>query len=163
MKRFLISLLTVLSLLPASAQMEQELTRRVYSLNVGQFDKLCVSDNVNVEYRCVPDSSGFARYVGEPEFADAFIFTNNKGKLHIQVNTEDVNSPNLPKIQVYSDYLVSVENSSEFTVSVSGNNSVPAFEAKQIGNGTIIASGIRANDVTLSVSTQRTRTASPTT
>lgn len=153
MKRLLISLIASMAILPVFAQMDKEITRKTYSLNVGQFDRLCVSDNVNVEYRCVPDSTGFVRYEGEPEFANAFIFSNNKGKLHIQVNTEDVDSPNLPVLKIYSDYLVSVENSSDFTVTVWGDNAVPAFEAKQIGNGKIVATGIRANDVTAIIAT----------
>ncbi len=35
-----------------------------YKVEVGQFDKLQVVDNVNVVYRCLPDSTGFVQYKG---------------------------------------------------------------------------------------------------
>lgn len=118
-----------------------------YRLNVGAYDKLIVSDNVNVIYRCVADSAGYVVYKGTEDFADAFIFTNNKGTLRIQVSTEDVGKPDLPTIYAYSDYLTDVENSSEFTVRIQSECAVPKFTAKMIGNGRIFISGIKATEV----------------
>ena len=75
-----------------------------YKIEVGQFDKLKISDNVNVVYRCLPDSSGFVQYRGRKEFANAFILTPKDGTLKIQVTTEDVGNPDLPTLYVYSDF-----------------------------------------------------------
>lgn len=127
--------------------------KKTYNLEVGQFDRLEVTDNVTVVYRCVPDSSGYIAFEGEPEFADAFIFTNNKGKLKIQVNTDDVNNPRLPVLRVYSDYLVEVENSSEFLTTVYCSMSVPTFSAKLVGNGKIVAENVQAGEVNATIAT----------
>lgn len=127
--------------------------KHAYQLNVGVFDKLNVTDNVNVEYRCVADSAGYIAFEGEPEFADAFIFSNNKGKLRIQVNVEDVNNPNLPVLRVYSHYLSEVENGSDFTTVVENAMAVPSLGVKQIGNGKIIVRDVKANDINISLAT----------
>lgn len=81
-----------------------------YKVEVGQFDKVKVLDNVNVVYRCMPDSTGWVQYRGAKEFADAFIITPKDGTLKIQVSTEDVGHPDLPTLYIYSDFLTSVEN-----------------------------------------------------
>lgn len=118
-----------------------------YCLNVGQFDRLKVSDNVNVVYRCNPDSTGVVAYRAEDSFADAFILSNNNGKLHVQVSTEDVDLPGLPVLYVYSDFLTEVENSSDFTVTVCSPAPCPKFKAVQIGNGNVVVDDVRATSV----------------
>lgn len=122
-----------------------------YQLNIGQFDKLKVNDNVNVIYRCHPDSTGTAVFTATPEFADAFIFTNNGGHLKIQVNIEDVGKPGLPTLYVYSDFLTSVENSSDFSVTVDNPQPCPEFKITQIGNGSITVGEIKSNKVSAAV------------
>ena len=124
-----------------------------YKLNVGIFDKLNVCDNVNVEYRCVPDSAGYIAFEGEEEFADALYFSNSKGKLKVQVNTEDVNNPNLPTLRVYSQNLIEVENSSTFTTAIKGKISAPMLNLRQIGNGKIVVDDITANEVGATLAT----------
>ncbi len=124
-----------------------------YQLNVGIFDKLNVCDNVHVEYRCVPDSAGYIAFEGEEEFADAFYFTNSKGKLKIQVNTEDVNNPNLPVLRVYSHSLVEVENSSIFTTYIKSKINTPMLVLRQVGNGRIEVKDVVANEVSATLAT----------
>ena len=119
----------------------------IYKINVGQFDRITVDDDVNVVFKCNPDSTGYAVFEGREEFADAFIFTNNKGDLRVQVSTEDVGHPELPTIHLYSDYLTGVTNSSDFSVRIDSNASVPKFSIKLIGNGEIVCDGIRATEV----------------
>lgn len=117
-----------------------------YKVEVGQFDKIKILDNVNVVYRCLPDSSGFVQYRGEKEFADAFIITpKSDGTLRIQVSTEDVGHPNLPTLYVYSDFLTSVENSSAFSVLVENPAPCSEFKATQIGNGAVAVDNIKTN------------------
>lgn len=124
-----------------------------YKVEVGQFDKLKVVDNVNVVYRTLPDSTGWVQYRGAKEFADAFIISPKSGTLKIQVSTEDVGNPDLPTLYVYSDFLTSVENSSTFTVKVENPAPCAEFSAKEIGNGKIIVDGLKSNIVKASLST----------
>ena len=118
-----------------------------YKVEVGQFNKLRVTDNVHVVYRCLPDSSGFVQYRGKKEFADAFILTPKDGQLRVQVSTEDVGNPELPVLYVYSDFLNYVENSSDFTLTVENPAPCAEFKAVQIGNGTTTVENIKATKV----------------
>lgn len=147
MKKFIIFSFLICAVLPIVAQ------EKTYRLDVGRFDKVKITDNVNVVYRSDPDSTGMAVFTGEEEFANAFIFSNNKGKLHIQVNTEDVNNPKLPILYVYSDYITEIENSSEFTATVENTIAVPTFTAKQIGNGKIVSTNLKAGKVNANLAT----------
>lgn len=125
-----------------------------YKVEVGQFDKLKVLDNVNVVYRCLPDSTGFVQYRGAKEFADAFIITpKSDGTLRIQVSTEDVGHPDLPTLYVYSDFLTEVENSSSFTVLVENPAPCAVFKALQIGNGTVAVENLKTNKLTATLNT----------
>lgn len=124
-----------------------------YVVNVGQFDKIKVCDNVNVVYKCLPDSTGFVQYRGDKQFADAFILTPKGGELKIQVSTEDVGNPDLPVLYVYSDFLTSVENSSSFSLVIENPAPCAEFKAVQIGNGSITVESIKTNKVTASLAT----------
>ena len=124
-----------------------------YKIEVGQFNKLKVSDNVNVVYRCLPDSTGWAQYRGSKEFGDAFILTPKNGTLRVQVSTEDVGNPELPTLYVYSDFLTSVENSSDYTLTVENPAPCAEFSAKEIGNGNIVVENLRANIAKAAVTT----------
>lgn len=150
MKRF--TLFTILTLIAAIA-FPAMAKSRTYRLDVGRFDKVKITDNVNVIYKTVLDSIGMAVFTGAEEFADAFIFTNKKGKLTIQVNSDDVDNPALPTLYIYSDYITAVESSSALKVTVNHSISVPSFSAKVIGNGTIAANGINATSVEAVVAT----------
>ena len=147
MKRLLLLTLFAFTIFAAGAQ------EKTYTLKVGRFDKVKITDNVNVIYRSVPDSTGIVVFTGTENFANAFIFTNNKGELRVQVNTEDVNDPDLPVLHIYSDYITSIENSSEFTTTVENSVSVPSFSVKQIGNGKIVATNFNDGSVTAHVAT----------
>lgn len=130
----------------------QERTR-VYTREIGQFDRLKVIDDVNVVYRCEADSTGLAVFEGEPEFEDAFIFTLKDGQLKVQVNTEDVGHPRLPTLYLYSDFLTFVENTSNFTTHVQTMASCAEFKAVEMGNGTVTVDDVRANKVTAVLNT----------
>ena len=140
MKKILFLLLLMVCVPVLKAQNPQQ-----YKIEVGQFDKLKVSDNVNVVYRCVPDSTGWVQYRGGKEFSDAFILTPKNGTLRVQVATENVGHPNLPTLYVYSDFLTSVENSSDFTLTVENPAACAQFSAREIGNGKIVVEGLKAN------------------
>lgn len=148
MKKYLLLLVMAMGSVLIHAQETEN-----YKLEVGQFDKLKVLDNVNVVYRCLPDSSGWVQYRGAMEFADAFIVTPKDGTLKIQVSTEDVGHPDLPTLYVYSDFLTSVENSSSFEVMIENPAPCAEFKAKEIGNGKITVEDLRANVVKASITT----------
>lgn len=150
--RYFLPLLTIL-LSNTSFSAIQAKEPNKYIFNVGQFHKINVDDNVNIIYRCVPDSSGYAIYRGTEEFSNAFILTNNKGCLRVQVNTEDVNNPDLPTLYLYSDFLTSVSNSSQFTLKVEKPAPCANFSARQVGNGTIIVDNIKATTVHAGIAT----------
>ena len=84
MKKSLISLfLLVVASLAASAQVSR------HEINVGDFNRLSLVDNINVEYRCNADSAGIAVLKCTPEVLQGLIFTkNNSGRLSLQI--EDV-------------------------------------------------------------------------
>lgn len=152
MKKYLgIAVIALASSAP-SFMAEAENTQN-FKIEVGQFDRLRVLDNVNVVYRCNPDSTGYVQFRGGKEFANAFIATPKKGELKIQVSTEDVNKEKLPTLYVYSDFLISVENSSNFTVAVENPAPCAEFQAKQIGNGNIVVEGVKANVVNATIAT----------
>ena len=148
MKKAILLLLAAVQIALTAAAAEKE-----YSVRVGQFDRLYVTDDVNVEYRCHPDSTGMVVYRGHERFSNAFIFTNSKGKHTIQVNTEDLGDPQLPTLHVYSDYLEQVDNSSDFKVRVFNPAPTSEFKATQIGNGTIVVEGIKATAVKAKLNT----------
>lgn len=148
MKKLIALLFAVACVLPALAQMDQPRDSiEKYVLRIGQFDRLKVTDNVNVVYRCNPDSTGLAAYHAAPSFADAFIFTLNKSTLRVQVSTEDVGQPGLPTLYLYSDFLSYVENTSDFTVKIETLAPCPEFKAVEMGNGTVTVDNVRANKV----------------
>lgn len=119
----------------------------VHTIDIGQFNRIKITDDVNVVYRCLNDSSGMATFQAPPELANAFIFSVNGGELRIQVNTEDVTVTDKITIHVYSDYLTSVENGGNLTVSVLSPRSCPEFKATQMGNGTLIVEDLEATEV----------------
>lgn len=148
MKKFLLFTFILLCVFTAGASDFEN-----YKVNVGQFSRLKVLDNVNVVYRNLPDSTGFVQWSGAKEFADAFILTPKDGLLKIQVSTEDVNNPDLPTLYVYSDFLNSVENESSKTLTVEDPAPCAEFKAKEVGNGHVNIENLKANVVKASIST----------
>ena len=147
--KYVLLLVSMLVGLGMSAQEVQD-----YKVEVGQFDKIKVLDNVNVVYRCLPDSSGYAQYRGAKEFADAFIITpKSDGTLRIQVSTEDVGHQDLPTLYIYSDFLTEVENSSSFSVLVENPAPCAEFKALQVGNGSVAVENLKTNKLSATLNT----------
>ena len=146
----ILSLLLALTavLIPAAAETTTE-----YVSFCGPFDRIRITDNVNVVYQWLPDSSGYMRFSGARRFADAFIVSNNKGKLRIQVNTEDVNDPELPTIYIYSNFLTHIDNSSDRNLEVRSIAPCPNLNIRQIGNGSISVDGVKADRLKASIAT----------
>lgn len=137
----------------ASAQAEKSIKSHTYTIDVGQFDHVNLTDRADVIYRCVPDSTGLAVFKCEEDMSHAFIFTNNDGKLHIQVATEDVNDRDLPTLHIYSDFVTNLENSSDGTLTAYIGATVPSLSIKLIGNGKILCNNINATKVSAQITT----------
>lgn len=147
-KIFLITVVLV-TMLAANAQEMQNFT-----IKVGDFTQLSVIDNINVEYRCNPDSSGYAKFISEPAMANQLIFTNNKkGKLTITVGTDSVFVENLPDIVVYSAYLQSAINQGDSTLHVRSIAPAPKVNFMLTNNGSIKIDNIVATSVNLEIFT----------
>lgn len=149
--KLIFKIIASISLIIAPAFMSS--AQQDYKVNVGQFDKIQLSDNVNVVYSCVPDSSGYASYTSERNMADAYIFTNKKGTLKITISEEYKNKTDLPAIRLYSDFLVSVENSSKSLLHIDLGVATPTFSAKIIGNGKIVVNNVKANEMSATIAT----------
>lgn len=149
MKILMVMVLGMVFTVPASAQQKHH-----YELKVGEFDRLCVLDNVNVVWKNNPDSAGYVRFFAEERFADAFIFDNNgKGTLKIQVITEEVYNAGLPVLYVYSSFLSYLQNASNHTVTATNPPRMPKFKAEVIGNGTINITGLNCTEVEAEINT----------
>lgn len=123
-----------------------------YTVNVGEFNKLKVQNNLDVVYKCSADSAGKAVFVVDDSLADAYMFTNKGGTLKIEKHT-DYAEVDLPALTVYSNFLNKVENSALGTVQVATVASCPEFEIKVVGNGTILVDSIQATKVKAKLST----------
>ena len=147
MKRTWISilLLAVITLM-ASAQ-----TTR-HEVKVGNFTRLAVIDDINVNYRCNADSAGLAVMYCPQEIADHLMFNlSNKGRLSIQVVDLYEQLPQLPTITVYSSSLEEAENGGKSTLVVTGLPPMSAFKVRNTDNGKVIVRNVRASQLELQI------------
>lgn len=140
----------VLTLCATAAESE------TYRLNVKDFSELQIVDDINVVHRCSADSAGMAVFTCRPEVVTHLMFTNNdKGKLKIQVNNDDNPVTDLPTVTVYSNFILSVENSGDSTLTIVNPTAGAQLKARIVGNGTVVVSGIHATRVEGSLDTGR--------
>lgn len=147
MKRVLISALAILL---TSMAMTAQVTRK--EIKVGNFNRLVVTDNVNVNYRCNADSAGIAVIYGTQEEIQHLIFSlNDKGRLSIQVEDEFERKHNIPNITIYSSSLDEAENAGDSTLRITGLPPMKEFKVRNIDNGKVIAKGLRASKLELQI------------
>lgn len=119
---------------------------------VGPFDQLALTGNINIVYANNPDSIGWAAYESAEDFSDAIEITNNKGHLSIkEVPGHELGQ--VPTIRVYSDFLTKVSNEGDAEIVANLSAATPTFSASLVGNGRIICWGIKATDVSASITT----------
>ena len=147
MKRILISaLVTLLASMPMTAQVTR------HEIKVGDFSRLVVIDDINVNYRCHPDSAGIAIINGTQEAIKHLIFSlNDKGRLSIQVENEFEHREHVPNITIYSSSLVEAENAGDSTLRIAGLPPMKEFKVRNIDNGKVIAKGLRASKLELQI------------
>lgn len=145
MKRLLISIIITACTLGAFAQLKK------YTLELGEFRELTVVDNINVNYKYLPDSAGKAVYICEAKVAPVITFINNKGKLKVEITSDQPVEGKIPTIMLYSDDLSKVTNLGDSTINVLSLKPCEAFNAKVIGNGTINVDGVHATKLSAAV------------
>ena len=146
MKKLLFLLISFVAF-TATAQVD------TYRLQVQDFAKLKITDDINVEYYCSADSAGFAYYTCEPAMSSRLIFSNKKGTLTIQLDNGDQSLTGVPVIRVYSSQLQEVENQGDSTVVVQTNLPQSKFKARVVGNGTVLVRHIEATELDAGIST----------
>jgi hypothetical protein len=121
-------------------------------VKVGNFSRLVVTDNVNVNYRCNADSAGIAVINGTQEVPKYILFNrNDKGRLSIQVVDEFERTGHIPTITIYSSSLDEAENAGDSTLRITGLPPMKAFKVRNIDNGKVIARGLRASKLELQI------------
>lgn len=147
MKKVLIS---AIALLLASMTMTAQVNR--HEVKVGNFTRLVVTDNVNVNYRCNADSAGIAVINGTQEEINHLIFSlNDKGRLSIQVEDEFERREHVPSVTIYSSSLDEAENAGDSTLRIAGLPAMKEFKVRNIDNGKVIARGLRASKLELQI------------
>ncbi len=143
--RLLISVLMV-----AMASLVSMAQEKLHVVKVGDFKRLSLVDNINVNYRCNPDSAGLAVFTSTQEIANDIIFRlSDSGRLTIQVEDETERTAQLPNMTVYSSSLEEAENAGDSTLRLSGLPMMPLFKVRLLDNGKIIARNLRASKLEL--------------
>lgn len=125
-----------------------------YKVEIGPFEKLKINGDINVIYKCLPDSTGRAWYEAPSGNDNIFNFTlKNDGSLKVEPSDEKWGKSDIPILHVYSDFLTSVESYSNERVEAYGIAPCASFNVNQIGNGSIIIDGLKCNNVSASIST----------
>ncbi len=141
----------ILLAITANFAIAQPISR--YELDVKDFTELKVSDGINVNYVCNPDSVGRAVFIATDDLASALMFNNTKGRLEIQIASKNVKYENLPTVTVYSKFLTKAENNGDSTVRVLNVASCPNFKARLIGNGRLIVKDLDVTHIDGSIDT----------
>lgn len=148
MKKICFLLIAIVATLMSNAQ---DVAR--YELDVNDFTELKVTEGINVDYKCNADSVGKAVFYATPEMASALMFSNKKGKLHIELAQEAENAVGVPTVTVYSRFLTKAENSGDSLMRVLSVADCPEFKARIVGNGRLSVREINATTVNASIDT----------
>ena len=125
-----------------------------YLIETGQFDKLKINGNVRLVYKNLPDSTGFAFYEAPGGNKDFYkLSVKNDGTLKVEPGDEKWGQTDLPVINVYSDFLNSVESYSELDVKVESVAPNATLSISLVGNGSIIVDNIKSNTVKANINT----------
>ena len=148
MKRVLISI--ILSVTALFALNAQSSTQRV--VNVGDFTRLALIDNINVNYSCNPDSAGLVVFNCSQEIADALIFSiSSNGRLSIQIDDDYERLRNLPTLTLYSSTLEEADNAGDSILRLSQLPPLKNFKVRLTDNGKVILRGVRASQLELQI------------
>ena len=128
--------------------------QHTFNNEIGQFERIKVDANVNVVYKTLPDSTGYARFTAPAGSENLYLLTvKGNGTLRVQLGQEIRENTVPPTLFIYSDFLSSVESSSDLNVYIENPVPCAVFNANQIGNGTIIVENVKCNNLTASLTT----------
>ena len=145
MKYIILSICTILMACMSSLQ-AQEIKK--YEINIGNFNKLQITDNINVTYRCNSDSAGMVTFSATEDEMRSLLFSNKHSTLKIQISTDNALSAlSMPHLTVYSDSIKELENEGDSTLYVYDISSPGKVKLKLTDNGKIIARNIVAKEV----------------
>lgn len=137
-------------MLVASLAISAQVSR--HEIKVGNFNRLSLVDNINVDYRCHTDSAGIAVVNCTPEELKGLMFSmNNSGRLSLQIEDNLEKRGNLPTITLYSSSLDEVENSGDSTLRITNLPPMKEFKVRMIDNGKIIVRNVRASKLELQI------------
>ena len=147
MKRILISAILIVAM---ALTMGAQVTR--HEVKVGDFTRLVLLDDINVNYRCNSDSAGLVVFDCSKEIADHLIFSlSDKGRLTIQVDDEYERQGNLPSLTLYSSTLDEAENAGDSILRIAKLPPLKAFKVRLTDNGKVIVRGVRASQLELQI------------
>ncbi len=118
-------------------------------LEISPFQQISVSGPLNVDCIHNPDSVGYLIIDAPVSDRLPWVEVRNKGdKLSLKLALPDevrrAGAPaDLPRVTVYTNYLVKAENEGDSTLRVLSAQDVPQFEARLMGNGRLSVRGIR--------------------
>jgi len=139
-------LLLVAVMMTANAQVKHHVVK------LGDFSRLTLTDDINVNYLCDADSAGLAVFDCTQDIADHLMFTlSSKGNLNIQVEDEYEHRPNLPTITVYSSSLDEAENGGDSTLRIIELPRMKEFKVRNIDNGKVIVHGVNVSKLELQI------------
>lgn len=145
-RRWISILMSAFVVLVAGAQTTHHVVK------VGDFSRLALIDNINVNYRCSADSAGLAVMDCPQEVAQAMMFSISKnGRLSIQIDDKYERLTDLPAITVYSSSLEGAENDGDSTLRVTGLPPMKSFKVRNTDNGKVIVRGVRASQLELQI------------
>ena len=125
-----------------------------YTVELGQFERLKIDANVSVVYSNHPDSTGMARFTAPEGREKLFLLTvKGNGTLRVQLGEDLRGNAVPPVLYVYSDFLTSVESSSDLSVFIDNPTPCATFNANQTGNGSIIVENVKCNNLTAALTT----------
>ena len=139
-------LMALIATMAVSAQVERR------EFKVGDFTRLTLIDDINVNYRCNADSAGMAVITCAQEVLDHILFNlSGKGRLSIQLDEVIERMEGLPTITLYSSSLDEAENDGDSTLRVMGLPPMKAFKVRLTDNGKVIVRGVRASQLELQI------------
>lgn len=140
------TILTLLTFIPSKGE--------VYNVRIGQFEKLKINGDINVVYSNLADSTGWARYESGPGGDAIFNFiVKSDNSLKVEPADDKWGTDDLPVVYVYSNFLSSIDCYSNLNVEVKSLAPCPSFNVNQVGNGSIVVSDLKTNNVSAAIST----------
>ena len=124
-----------------------------YNLKLSNFTELNVTDNVNVVYHSSEDSTSYAHFACIPDVSSHILFTQDKAKLHIQVDFTEISAKDVPTVHVYSPALTKVENAGDSTITITPISTTQPLKIRIVGNGGIVVEEIEATQIDAGINT----------